>query len=65
MPISEQHDFPLDHIHRWKDWYTLAGLSGPTAWRLVKAGRGPITTRLTARTHRRTPPTPYRMARCS
>jgi predicted DNA-binding transcriptional regulator AlpA len=49
MPISEQHDYPLDHVHRWKDWCAMAGLSGPTAWREVKAGRGPIITKLTAK----------------
>jgi hypothetical protein len=49
MLTSEEHDYPLDHVHRWKDWYALAGLSGPTAWRLVKAGKGPIITKLSAR----------------
>jgi predicted DNA-binding transcriptional regulator AlpA len=49
MSTLEQHDYPLDHVHRWKDWYRLAGLSAPTAWRLLKSGQGPIVTKLSAR----------------
>jgi hypothetical protein len=49
MTTSEQHDYPLDHVHRWKDWCALAGLSTVTAWREVKAGRGPVITKLTAK----------------
>jgi len=49
MPISEQHDYPLDHVHRWKDWCALAGLSTVTAWRELKAGRGPVITNLTSK----------------
>jgi hypothetical protein len=49
MPISDQNDYPLDHVHRWRDWCGLAGMSTTTAWREVKAGRGPIITQLTAK----------------
>jgi hypothetical protein len=49
MPISDQNDYPLDHVHRWRDWCALAGLSTTTGWREMKAGRGPIITKLTAK----------------
>jgi hypothetical protein len=49
MPISETSDYPLDHVHRWRDWCALAGVSTTTAWRLVKAGKGPIITKLSPR----------------
>jgi hypothetical protein len=42
-------DFPLDYVHVWKDWCRLVGLSPVTAWREVKAGRGPIITKLSPR----------------
>ena len=48
MTVSEQNDYPLDHVHRWRDWCVLAGLSTTTGWREVKAGRGPVITKLTA-----------------
>lgn len=49
MLKPQDHDFPLDHVHRWKDWCALAGMSTTTAWRQVKAGRGPVVTKLTAK----------------
>ena len=49
MTTSKQHDYPLDHVHPWKDWCALVGIHATTAWREVKAGRGPIITKLTAR----------------
>ena len=49
MTASEQTDYPLDHVHRWKDWCAMAGMSDVTAWRECKAGRGPIVTQLTAK----------------
>jgi hypothetical protein len=52
MTTSEQHDFPLDHVHRWKDWCPLVGIHPVTAWREAKAGRGPIITQLIGVRHR-------------
>ena len=49
MALSEQNDYPLDHVHRWKDWCALAGMSTTTGWREVKAGRGPVITKLTSK----------------
>jgi hypothetical protein len=49
MTNSEQTDYPLDHVHRWRDWCALAGVSTTTAWREAKAGRGPVITKLTAK----------------
>jgi predicted DNA-binding transcriptional regulator AlpA len=49
MQMSEPQDFPLDHVHRWRDWCKLAGVSTTTGWRLVKAGQGPVITHLTAK----------------
>jgi hypothetical protein len=49
MSISEQNDYPLDHVHRWRDWCAMAGVSTTTGWRLVKAGQGPIVTSLSAK----------------
>jgi predicted DNA-binding transcriptional regulator AlpA len=49
MQMSEPQDFPLDHVHRWRDWCALAGMSTTTAWREAKAGRGPVITKLTAK----------------
>jgi hypothetical protein len=42
-------DFPLDYVHVWKDWCRMVGLSPVTAWREMKAGRGPIITKLSPR----------------
>ena len=39
-------DFPLDYVHRWKDWCAMVGISTTTGWRLCKAGKGPIITEL-------------------
>jgi predicted DNA-binding transcriptional regulator AlpA len=44
--MSEPQDFPLDHVHRWRDWCKLVGISPTTGWRVVKAGKGPIITHL-------------------
>jgi hypothetical protein len=49
MPTTEQHDFPLDHVHRWRDWCAMVGIHPVTGWRLLKAGRGPIINKLSAR----------------
>jgi predicted DNA-binding transcriptional regulator AlpA len=46
MSISEQSDYPLDHVHRWRDWCAMVGISTTTGWRVVKAGKGPIITKL-------------------
>jgi predicted DNA-binding transcriptional regulator AlpA len=49
MTTSKQHDYPLDKVHRWPDWCALVGIHPATGWRLVKAGKGPIITKLTAK----------------
>jgi predicted DNA-binding transcriptional regulator AlpA len=49
MTTSEQHDYPLDHVHRWRDWCAMAGMSTTTGWRVVKAGKGPVITKLSAK----------------
>ena len=50
MQMPETQDFPLDHVHRWPFWCEqMAGFSTTTGWREVKAGRGPIITKLTAK----------------
>jgi predicted DNA-binding transcriptional regulator AlpA len=49
MTVSSLNDYPLDHVHRWRDWCALAGVSTTTGWRVVKAGKGPIITKLTAK----------------
>jgi predicted DNA-binding transcriptional regulator AlpA len=41
--------YDLDHVHRWQEWCSLAGVSTTTGWRLVRAGKGPIITKLSAR----------------
>lgn len=46
MMILEQNDYPLDHVHRWRDWCKMAGLSTTTGWRLSKTGGLPIITKL-------------------
>ena len=49
MTVSALNDYPLDHVHRWRDWSAMAGMSTTTGWRVVKAGKGPIITKLTAK----------------
>jgi predicted DNA-binding transcriptional regulator AlpA len=49
MQMSEPQNFTLDHVHRWRYWCALAGMSTTTAWREVKAGRGPVITKLTTK----------------
>ena len=46
MIVSEQTDYPLDHVHRWRDWCAMAGISTTTGWRLCTSGKGPIITQL-------------------
>jgi predicted DNA-binding transcriptional regulator AlpA len=46
MQMSEPQDFRADHVHRWRDWCAMVGISTTTGWRLCKAGRGPIVTQL-------------------
>jgi hypothetical protein len=43
---STTADFPLDHVHRWRDWCALVGVDPSTAWRWEQAGQGPVITRL-------------------
>jgi hypothetical protein len=49
MPTAEFPEYPLDKIHRWRDWCAMVGIHPVTAWRLVKEGRGPIVTQLSTR----------------
>jgi predicted DNA-binding transcriptional regulator AlpA len=49
MPTSEQNDFPLDHLHRFRAWCTLAGINHVTGWRWVRDGKAPIITRLSSK----------------
>ncbi|MCK1706127.1 transcriptional regulator [Bradyrhizobium sp. 146] len=49
MTTVPQHDYALDYVHRWEDWCAMTGMSRTTGWREVKAGRGPVITKLTAR----------------
>jgi hypothetical protein len=46
MTVSEQTDYPLDHVHRWRDWCAMVGISTTTGWRLGKTGGLPVITNL-------------------
>jgi hypothetical protein len=35
--------------HPWQSWCAMVGVSTTTAWRLVKAGKGPIVTQLSTK----------------
>jgi hypothetical protein len=49
MTTTQEHDYPLDHVHRWKDWCAMVGVHPVTGWRWVQAGQGPTITKLSAR----------------
>jgi hypothetical protein len=42
-------DYPPDYVHPWQSWCAVVGVSTTTAWRLVKAGKGPIVTQLSTK----------------
>jgi hypothetical protein len=49
MTTTQEHDYPLDHVHRWKSWCALVGVHPVTGWRWVQNGRGPVITKLSTR----------------